>query len=243
MSVIKSTFAPRILVYQELETETSLLAEYLESLELEVLPTKDRDVISKLGSKNFDLCILDVSRNLDFPGYSRNDELRLLKYVRKIDAKVPVIMLSCFSDHVQIINAYNAGADDCVEKPFNIGVLGRKIFAVLKRCGTRIKKIEDSYKIGDYVFDTVESTITYKDAMSLHITTKESRTLALLCAYKGEVLPKKVLLENVWADDNYFTKRSLDVYICGLRKHLSLDDRVSIETKRGIGYSLEIKED
>ena len=75
------------------------------------------------------------------------------------------------------------------------------------------------------------------------LNNKQSQVLALLCAYKNETLPKKILMQQVWTDDNYFNKRSLDVHICMLRNMLKMDNRVAIETIRGVGYSLVIEED
>ena len=101
---------------------------------------------------------------------------------------------------------------------------------------------ESSYEIGDYLFNTIDKILTIGDVKT-QLNNKLSQVLALLCAYKNETLPKKILMQQVWADDNYFNKRSLDVHICMLRNMLKMDSRVVIETIRGVGYSLVVEKD
>ena len=59
----------------------------------------------------------------------------------------------------------------------------------------------------------------------------------------NETLPTKVIMQQVWTDDNYFNKRSLDVHIWTLRNMLKADERITIETRRGVGFSLIVAKD
>lgn len=225
---------PRILVYQD--EDCSVMTDYLQFYGFEVITSTEADILHKIKEKNYDLCILGHYRT-SLPG-----DLRLLKTLRETDRRTPVIMVSDQSRYEFIIDAFDAEADDYIIRPYNLEELIRRIKAILRRCGVKVRAIELSYKIGNYTFDTEENTLSI-NGVETKLTNKESKTLSLLCAYKNEILPKKTLMQQVWADDNYFNKRSLDVHMCLLRNYLKMDKRIVIETKRGIGYSLVVNEE
>lgn len=225
---------PRILVYQD--EDCSVMTDYLQFYGFEVITSTEADILYKIKEKNYDLCILGHYKT-SLPG-----DLRLLKTLRKTDRRTPVIMVSDQSRYEFIIDAFDAEADDYVIRPYNLEELIRRIKAILRRCGVKVRAIELSYKIGNYIFDTEKNTLSI-NGVETKLTNKESKTLSLLCAYKNEILPKKILIQQVWTDDNYFNKRSLDVHMCLLRNYLKMDKRIVIETKRGIGYSLVVNEE
>lgn len=225
---------PRILVYQD--EDCSVMTDYLQFYGFEVITSTEADILHKIKEKNYDLCILGHYKT-SLPG-----DLRLLKTLRETDRRTPVIMVSDQSRYEFIIDAFDAEADDYIIRPYNLEELIRRIKAILRRCGVKVRAIELSYKIGNYTFDTEENTLSI-NGVETKLTNKESKTLSLLCAYKNEILPKKTLMQQVWADDNYFNKRSLDVHMCLLRNYLKMDKRIVIETKRGIGYSLVVNEE
>lgn len=225
---------PRILVYQD--EDCSIMTDYLQFYGFDVITSTEEDIIPKIKSCNYDLCILSHYK-ANLPG-----DLRLLTALRKVDNKAPVILVSDQSRYEYILDAFDAGVDDYVIRPYNLEELIRRIKAVLRRCGVKVRAIELTYQIGKYVFNTEDNTLVINGAET-KLTSKESKTLALLCAYQNELLPRKVLMQHVWTDDNYFNKRSLDVHMCNLRNYLKMDKRISIETRRGIGYSLVIEEE
>lgn len=225
---------PRILVYQD--EDCSIMTDYLQFYGFDVITSTEEDIIPKIKSCNYDLCILSHYK-ANLPG-----DLRLLTALRKVDNKAPVILVSDQSRYEYILDAFDAGVDDYVIRPYNLEELIRRIKAVLRRCGVKVRAIELTYQIGKYVFNTENNTLVINGAET-KLTSKESKTLALLCAYQNELLPRKVLMQHVWTDDNYFNKRSLDVHMCNLRNYLKMDKRISIETRRGVGYSLVIEEE
>lgn len=225
---------PRILVYQD--EDCTIMVDYLRFYGFEVITSTEEDILYKIKEKNYDICILSHYK-ANLPG-----DLRLLKALRKSDKKMPVIFVSNLARYEYVIEAFDYGVDDYIIRPYNAEELVRRIKAVLRRCGIRSRGIELTYKIGNYVFNT-ESNTLHIDGAEIKLTNKEGKTLALLCAYKNEILPKKLLMERVWSDDNYFNKRSLDVHMCLLRNYLKMDKRVAIITERGIGYSLVVDEE
>ena len=226
---------PRILIYQD--EDCKILVDYLVYNGFQVITSTENDILIKIREKNYDLCILSHYKTTDV-----SMKLKPLKFLRKSDDKIPVIMVSDKARYEYVIEAFDEGADDYIIRPYNIEELIRRIKAVLKRCGVRVRSIEPSYEIGDYLFNTVDKILTIGNVKT-RLNNKQSQVLALLCAYKNEILYKKILMQQVWIDDNYFNKRSLDVNICMLRNMLKMDNRVVIETIRGVGYSLVIEED
>lgn len=231
---MKQIGLPRILVYQD--EDCSVMIDYLQFYGFEVITTTEADILCKIKEKNYDLCILGHYKT-SLPG-----DLRLLKTLRKTDHKTPVIIVSSQSGYEFIINAFDAEADDYVIRPYNLEELIRRINAILRRCGVKARAIELSYKIGNYVFCAEKKTLSI-NGVETKLTDKESKILSLLCAYKNEILQKKILMHHVWTDDNYFNKRSLDVHMCHLRNYLNQDSRIKINTIRGLGYSLVIDEE
>ena len=225
------TSLPRNLVYQD--EDCSILVDYLTFYGFNVINTSEGNVLEKLREGNYDLCILSHFK-ANIPG-----DLKLLNFLRKINKKMPVIFVSDLFDYSYIIEAFNSGVDDYVVKPYNLEELICRVKALLKRCGVKVRGIEHAYRIGNYIFDTETNTLRL-NSVEIKLTAKESKTLALLCAYKNELLSKEILLHDIWKDDNYFNKRSLDVHMCNLRKYLSQDNRIKINTIRGLGYSLVI---
>lgn len=229
-----SISSPTILVYQD--EDCSIMVEYLTFYGFKVIESTEEDIMQKMKEGNYDLCILSHYK-ANIPG-----DLRLLKAIRKFDNKVPVLFVSDLSRYEYILDAFDAEADDYVVRPYNLEELVRRIKALLRRCGIKVRAIELTYKIGNYTFDTEKNTLII-NGTEIKLTAKESKTLALLCAYKNELLPRKLIMQRVWTDDNYFNKRSLDVHMCTLRNYLKMDKRISIETRRGIGYSLIVKDE
>lgn len=225
---------PRILIYQD--EDCSIMTDYLQFYGFDVITSTEEDITQKIKECNYDLCILGHYKT-NLPG-----DLRLLSALRKVDNKVPVIFISDQAHYEYVLEAFDAGVDDYITRPYNLEELIRRIKAILRRCGIKVRAIELTYQIGNYVFNTENNTLTI-DNVEINLTNKESKTLALLCAYKNELLSRKILMQHIWTDDNYFNKRSLDVHMCNLRNYLKMDKRIVIETKRGVGYSLVINEE
>ena len=84
-----------------------------------------------------------------------------------------------------------------------------------------------SYKIGSFTFD-VEKRLLISKNESVKLTGKESYLLVLLAANANTFLERKYILTTIWREDNFRTSRSMDVYICKLRKLLSKDEKINI---------------
>lgn len=231
------TVKPRLLIYQSYDA--NIMLDYLQASGFKVAEATPDNILSKIREGAFDLCLLD---HLD-----SKDRLGHLKYLRKLSHKIPAIVVSDDMSYAGIIEAFDEGADDYVVKPYNIEELIRRIKAVLKRCGVRLRNIEPVYVLGKYVFEVETNTLTYRAEFSIDnvvtkLSKKQTEILSILCAYKGEIVQKEILLQQLWEEDNYFVKRSFDVHICALRRFLKLDPTVAIKTIHRTGYSLIVEE-
>jgi len=74
------------------------------------------------------------------------------------------------------------------------------------------------------------------------LTPKEADLLRMLCLHKNDILPRETALKIIWGDDNYFTTRSMDVFITKLRKYFKDDNTIEINNLHGSGYVLTCPE-
>ncbi|MNY39420.1 Sensory transduction protein regX3 [compost metagenome] len=135
--------------------------------------------------------------------------------------------------------AFELGGDDYITKPFRVEELLLRINALLKRV-IREKDdqvVSDKFEIGEYFFDYTSQQIAHKGVQQ-KLSTKEAELLRLLCLKKNDVLTREEALLKIWHDDNYFTGRSMDVFLSKLRKYLRDDPKVEIVNVHGKGYKL-----
>lgn len=187
------------------------------------------DVFKKYS---FDLCILDVM-------LPHVDGFTIAAEIRKLNEQVPIIFLTAKTLKKDILEGFRLGADDYITKPFDSEVLLLKIKAILKRNSIKKAALEmDEFRIGSYHFSASHRII--RDHKKEHrLSPKESDLLRMLCIRMNEVLPREEALMSIWGEDNYFTTRSMDVFMSKLRKYLKDDPSVEISTIHGSGYTLK----
>ena len=137
---------------------------------------------------------------------------------------------------------YEIGADDYVIKPFDSELLILKIKAILSRCEGETEEAKPRYiQIGQYLFNTELRTIS-KNEEVIKLTPKESHLLELLYKYRDHLLLRDKALTEIWGTNDYFTARSMDVYITKLRKYFKEDEKIKIDNIHGSGFRLIIEE-
>lgn len=186
-------------------------------------------------SESFDLCIVDVMM-------PKKDGFTLSAEIKAINKSVPLIFLTARSMRDDMIRGYTIGADDYIIKPFDSEVLLFKIKAILNRHSSSANSDNYLHEIGQFKFNAKLRTLKNKFDHEIKLSPKEAALLNLLCQHKNDVLPREKALKQIWTDDNYFTARSMDVYIVKLRKYLAEDSSVEINNLHGNGYSILIKE-
>lgn len=210
----------------------NILSEYLSLKKYEVELCKNGDEgITAFKKNKFDLSILDVMM-------PRKDGFTLAKEIRAINKNIPIIFLTAKSMLKDKIEGFNIGADDYITKPFNTEELILRINAVLRRAQNIINE-EAVFKIGKYVFD-YQKRLLKTNSKSVSLTSKENELLKLLCENSNQTVEREKALPQIWKDDNYFTSRSMDVYITKLRNYLKDDNSIEIVNVHGIGFKLLI---
>ncbi len=207
----------------------AVLKSYLEISNFTVSWIDDgKHAMDHFRNNKFHLCLLDVMLpNID--GFTIGKE------IRAIDVHIPIIYLTAKSLKEDILTGYKIGADDYLVKPFDADVLLFKIAALLKRSGNAPINENQKYRIGQYLFDPKLRTIELNDQIQ-QLSPKEAALLQLLCEHKNELLSREYALKKIWRDDDYFTTRSMDVYVTKLRKYLKDDPSVEIKNIHGSGF-------
>ncbi len=214
-----------------------ILRDYLMLNDFEVVLARNgMEGFEKFKKDNFDLIILDVMMPY-------KDGFTLAKEIRFRDQKVPLIFLTAKTMKEDMLKGYQIGADDYINKPFDSEVLIYKIKALLSRSAKEEEKQKRKnqvfdFKIGGFNFDAKLRMLTYLNEEPVKLSPKESKLLQLLALYKNDLMRREEALKEIWQDDNYFTSRSMDVYIAKLRKLLSKDQNIRVENIHGAGFRL-----
>jgi two-component system OmpR family response regulator len=213
----------------------SVLKLYLEMHDFDVTWVDDgMKAVSSFREGCYDICILDVM-------LPHVDGFTVARDIRRINSAMPMIFLTAKTLKEDMLEGYRIGADDYIKKPFDSEVLIYKIKAILRRNNGRGLAAggQDRYTIGKFSFDYNRRIISdHTCTTSVKISPKEAELLRLLCLYRNSILPREHALRSIWGDDNYFTTRSMDVFIAKLRKYLKDDPSIEIMTVHGVGFKL-----
>jgi DNA-binding response OmpR family regulator len=180
-----------------------------------------------------DLCILDIMM-------PKMDGFTLATEIRKIDPNVPIIFLTAKGLKEDRLQGFRLGGDDYITKPFSIEELVFRVEVFLKRpmVGVSAGK-EQVYKTKLLEFNPSQLKIkTSSETISL--TYKEAELLEIFFKNQGQVIKREEILIKIWGTDDYYKGRSLDVFISKIRKFLSADPGIEIQTVHGIGFKFLI---
>ena len=226
----------KILIVEDDTNFGNILKEYLSLNDYAISLAKNGiEGFEKFKKDEFDLCILDVMMPY-------KDGFTLAKEIREINETVPLIFLTAKNLKEDVLKGFKVGADDYLTKPFDSEVLLAKIKAIMNRNNAKTLPTSDDFEFtfGDFSFNSKLRFLIYKNEEPIKLSPKENQLLRLLVIHINDLLPREVALNKIWRDDNYFTSRSMDVYIAKLRKYLSADDKVQILNINGEGFRLVI---
>ena len=170
------------------------------------------------------LVVLDINLP-DINGFSVCSKLRE-------NADTPILIVSCRTERQDKLNGYNLGADDYIEKPYDIDILIAKIKGIFKR---RYK--QDTLSAEGVTLNLCDRTAVI-DGKSVDLSAKEFDLLALLIENRGKALKKEYLFNTVWGSDSESETQTLHVHINKLRAKLGDDSKNAkrIVTVWGVGY-------
>lgn len=205
---------------------STVLADYLRSIHFTVDVTNNgASTIEAFKQKKYDICLMELS----FPD---STGFELLKTLRDSGNETPIVMLTTRSGREETIRAFELGCDDYITKPFSMEILILRIRAILRRYHAGESKPETVFDINGRVFDSVHQTFDGK-----HMSSRESDLLLLLCRNLNQLVERHVILSALWKSEDYFSSRSLSVYVNHLRGFLN-ETGYRIIGVHGKGYKL-----
>ncbi|GAB4213644.1 MAG: response regulator transcription factor [Sandaracinaceae bacterium] len=207
----------------------------LDGFEVVIAPSGRDAAETLLQPRGFDAIVLDVMLP-DIDGFS------LCERIRGSGNYTPVLMLTARNDPEDRVRGLEAGADDYLAKPFELTELLARVRSLLRRRhwdrreeksgGPRAVVVIGEARID---FDSHEVTVRGEP---VKLTRLELDLLRYFVDHPGKVLPRQLLLEEVWKLHNYSTARTVDNFVSRLRRHLERDPQapVHILSVRGAGY-------
>lgn len=217
-----------ILVVEDNSEMGNLLCDFLKSEGYSsLLVTNGEDAVEHFKTNGAKLVILDVM-------LPNMDGLAVCKAIRE-DSNTPIIIVSAKTEKDDKLNGILLGADDYIEKPYDIDILIAKINGIFKRRYTTSTIISGDLKIDK------SARIAYKDNKALDLTQKEFDLLTLFAENQGKTLSKEMLFNKIWGFDSFSEPQTLTVHIKWLREKIEENPKKPqyIVTVWGVGYRYE----
>ena len=217
-----------ILIVEDNKEISELLCDFLrrENYVVSVANTGEKalSLYERYGAR---LVVLDIM----LPGI---DGFAVCKKIRE-DSNTPILIVSAKTDKEDKLNGLIAGADDYIEKPYDIDIMLAKIGGIFKR-RYAIDEIID----GEIRINKVSNSV-YKNNVKIEMTSKEFDLLSLLIENKGKTLTKEYLFNQIWGSDSFSEQQTLTVHIKWLRQKIEDDPKnpKHIQTVWGVGYKYE----
>ncbi|MBZ5478626.1 response regulator transcription factor [Bacillus sp. T_4] len=219
----------KILIVEDDDKIYELVKEKFEQWSFEVAGVEDfQKVMEVFIAESPELVILDVN----LPVY---DGFYWCQQIRAV-SKTPIVFLSSREHPMDIVMAMNVGADDYIQKPFNLDVLVAKVQALLRRTYSYGDTISDVIDWNGAVLDLKKGSLHYND-QEIHLTKNEFFILRLLLEERGKIVSREELMRRLWEDEKFVSDNTLSVNITRIRTKLEdigLNDK--IVTKKGQGY-------
>ncbi|MCO6479285.1 MAG: response regulator transcription factor [Phaeodactylibacter sp.] len=226
----------KILLVEDNQSLGYMMKEYLELKGFDITLAADGEKgLEAFRKHSFALCILDIM----MPGM---DGYRLAEKIKAADPNLPLIFLTARSLKVDVLKAFNLGADDYIKKPVDEEELVARIRAVLKRADTRPTTLPPYITLGKYRFNHKNQELIFGDEITL-LTPREAELLHFLCQHINELAHREKILKALWGKSDFFTRKSMDVFISKLRKYLSKDEDIHIQNVHGSGFILRAPAD
>jgi DNA-binding response OmpR family regulator len=218
-----------ILLAEDEPSLGQIVKESLDANGFHVYLCKDgQEALSVYHKERPRLLILDVMM-------PKKDGFTLAKEIRMQDIHIPIIFLTAKSQTSDVVEGFTIGGNDYLKKPFSIEELIVRIHNLLNH--KKSKEVSD-IQIGEYTFQLKKQLLAHQGKTPIVLTHREAHLLYHLYNNKNEILDRSVILKKLWGDDDFFSARSMDVFISKLRKKLQKDKNVQIINVRGYGYKL-----
>jgi len=228
----------KILLVEDDESLGYLLSEYLKMKGFDILwKTNSSTVLEALGQEYFDLIILDVMMP-DIDGFT------LARRIKQQFTDIPFIFLTARSLKIDVLKGFALGAVDYLKKPIDEEELVVRLNTLLNTLSTNntiSNNKQTEFLLGQYVFSKNNSQLTYIDGSIKKLTFRESQLLHLLVLNVNKLCSHKEILNGIWGKNDFFSKKSLNVFVSHLRKYLEKDSCIKIENIHNQGFILKIE--
>ncbi|MCG9970610.1 response regulator transcription factor [Christiangramia crocea] len=225
----------KILLVEDDESLGYLLSEYLKIKGFEVSWAKNgKDALELIEIHPHHLIVLDVMLP-DIDGFT------LAKNLKNTYPEIPFIFLTARSMKIDVLKGFSLGAMDYLKKPIDEEELVTRIEVLISRLhpeGREEIKQQDIYNIGEYVFDSRNQKLQFNEEI-FSLTVRENELLLYLAKNMNNLCKHKEILDLLWGKNDYFNRKSLNVFVSRLRKYLSKDPSVSIENLHKKGFILK----
>lgn len=219
----------KIILAEDEPSLAQIIKESLETRNFDVtLCNNGQEAFESYNNEKPEILVLDVMMPI-------MDGFTLAKEIRKTDSKTPIIFLTAKSQTQDVVDGFQYGGNDYLKKPFSMEELIVRIHSLLER--VKIKEETTIIHIGVYSFDRTKQTLTYNDDITT-LTHREAELLYYLHENRNTILDRSFILNKLWGNDDFFTTRSMDVFITKLRKKLNHDPSIQILNIRNHGYKL-----
>jgi DNA-binding response OmpR family regulator len=188
------------------------------------------EALESFETGEFHICILDVMM-------PKMDGFTLAEKIRSKNSQVPILFLTARTMKEDRLKGFLLGGDDYITKPFSIEELIMRIHVFVKRSQVEHHGHEKVIQLGKYDFEYDNLLLSLGDQQK-QLTQMEADILRYMCDHKGKIVRRSEILESIWGDDDYFSGRSLDVFISRLRKYLNKDKHITITNHHGVGFKL-----
>lgn len=218
------------MIVEDDETISSLIQQHLHKWNYEVNVVEDFEHVLDIFIKEQPvLVLLDISLPY-YNGYYWCQEMRKI-------SEVPIVFISSTNENMNIVMAMNMGADDFINKPFDLNVMTAKIQALLRRTYSFTKQFQLlTYK--DLTLNLLDATITYQD-QCIELTKNELKILQILFEKAETYVTRDEMMIELWQTEQFIDDNTLSVNVNRLRKKIEQFNISSlIQTKKGIGYKL-----
>ena len=221
-----------ILLVEDEPSLAMIVKESLETRGLEVsLFTNGKYALQGFKKGNYDLVVLDVMM-------PEKNGFEVAQEIRAQDEEIPIIFLTAKSQTDDVLKGFHVGGNDYIKKPFSMEELIVRIHNLLDR--KKLQQSAEQFPIGAFTFNFPQQRLIYKSEEPIKLTHREAHLLYHLWNNKNKVLDRSYILQKLWGSDDFFSGRSMDVFITKLRKKLNQDPTIEILNVRGYGYKLVI---
>ena len=223
-----------LLLVEDDSTLGYLLSEYLKMNAFSVTWVKDgKTALHEIDKQLLELIILDVKLP-DMDGFE------LAKLINGLNTKVPFLFLTARSLKIDVLKGFAVGAVDYLKKPIDEEELVVRIQTLLARLHPIAEEIRkpDNVHLGSYVLHREQQELK-RGGQVQKLTHRETDLLAYLAMHKNELCSHKDILLTLWGKNDYFNKKSLNVFISRLRKYLQEDPTIQIENIHRRGFILK----